>query len=111
LLYGRRFYQRGLGPVIDFAEPRLAPKYRAPFLAAAVVGTRAAQVQKYNVICPKFSQEHESLHARGTDFNHSSRDPKPAPTVLEHFRHERQMIERSCIIEGLGDFMRTFYFD
>jgi hypothetical protein len=38
------------------------------------------------------------------------RNPKPAPTVRQHFRHERQLIERSRVIKGLRDLARILHF-
>jgi hypothetical protein len=37
-------------------------------------------------------------------------DPKSLPAKFEHFRHERQMIQCSCCVQRLKDFVRRPHF-
>jgi hypothetical protein len=67
-------------------------------------------------VAPRFFQEHGILKLPHflivyTRFKGLRRDSEGLATELQHFRHERKIIESSLLVQGCNDFSFGAYFN
>jgi hypothetical protein len=73
-------------------------------------GARTAQViEEDDIMAPE--PPRPRVRSRITGLHYPPGNVKSPPTKLDHFRHERELVECSLSVQGLEDFVGCLHFD